>query len=99
MTLRDPNRCPTHPGVLLREDVLPELRLSQGLLAQRLGVSRRTVSELLHARRAVTPDMALRLARLVGGTAEGWLRMQAAYDLWQWELRNEAVYAGIERAA
>lgn len=99
MTLRDPNRCPTHPGILLREEVLPELDMSQGVLAQRLGVSRRTVSELLHARRAVTPDMALRLMRLLGGTAEGWLRMQAAYDLWQWQRRNEAVYAGIERAA
>lgn len=99
MTSRDPNRCPTHPGILLREEVLPELDMSQGMLAERLGVSRRTVSELLHARRAVTPDMALRLTRLLGGTAEGWLRMQAAYDLWQWQRRNEAVYAGIERAA
>ncbi len=68
--LRDPKRCPTHPGAILREDVLPALGITQGELAKRLGVSRLTVSELLREKRAVSPDMALRLARLLNTTPE-----------------------------
>lgn len=97
--MRNPNRCPAHPGALLREDVLPDLGLTQGVVAARLGVSRRSVSELLHERRGITPDMALRLSRLLGGTAEFWLRMQAAHDLWRLENECAARYAGIGKAA
>jgi len=82
-TLRDPKRRPTHPGEMLREDVLPALGLTQGELAKHLGVSRLTVSELLHERRAVSPDMAMRLARLLNTTPESWLNMQQAVDLWE----------------
>lgn len=80
-TLRDKNRKPTHPGEVLREDVLPALGLTQLEFANRLGVSRRTVSELLHERRPVTPDMAIRL----GNGPEIWLRMQQTLDLWELE--------------
>lgn len=97
--MRDPNRCPTHPGALLREDVLPNLGMTQGAAAERLSVSRRSVSELLHERRGVTPDMAMRLARLLGGTAEFWLRMQAAHDLWKLEKEYAERYEGIRKAA
>jgi len=82
-TLRDPKRRPTHPGAILREDVLPALDITQGELAKRLGVSRLTVSELLREKRAVSPDMALRLARLLNTTPESWLNMQQAVDLWE----------------
>lgn len=82
-TLRDPKRRPTHPGEILREDVLPALRLTQGEFAKQLGVSRLTVSELLREKRAVLPDMALRLARLLNTTPESWLNMQQAVDLWE----------------
>lgn len=82
-TLRDKNRKPTHPGEVLREDVLPALELTQLEFAKRLGVSRRTVSELLHERRPVTPDMAIRLGRLLGNGPEIWLRMQQTLDLWK----------------
>jgi addiction module HigA family antidote len=88
-------RKPTHPGAILREDVLPALGLTQGDLAMRLGVSRRTVSEIVHERRPVTPDMALRLARLLGGTPESWLNMQRALDLWELERERVDVYARI----
>lgn len=77
-TLRDPRRRPTHPGEILREDVLPALRLTQTEFARRLAVSRLTVSELLHERRALTPEMAARIAKLLRSAPEIWLRMQAA---------------------
>lgn len=81
-TLRDPDRRPTHPGAVLREDVLPALGMTQIELARRLGVSRLTVSELVHERRALSAEMAARLAKLLGTTPESWLAMQAALDLW-----------------
>lgn len=77
-TMRAKKRRPTHPGEVLREDVLPALGLTQLEFANRLGVSRRTVSELLHERRPVTPDMAIRLGKLLGNGPEIWLRMQQA---------------------
>lgn len=82
-SLRNPSRRPTHPGALLREDVLPGLDITQGKLAELLGVSRLTVSQLLHEHRALSPDMAMRLEKLTGTSAESWLRMQEAVDLWE----------------
>ena len=82
-SLRNPARRPTHPGALLREDVLPGLDITQGKLAELLGVSRLTVSQLLHEHRALSPDMAIRLEKLIGTSAESWLRMQEAVDLWE----------------
>lgn len=80
---RDPKRKPTHPGEVLREDVLPALKMTQGDLAKRLGVSRLSVSELLHGKRALSPDMAIRIGRLTKTTSQSWLQMQAAVDLWE----------------
>lgn len=94
-SLRYKNRKPTHPGALLREVFLPELGITQGELAEQLGVSRRTVSEVLHERRPVTPDFALRLGRYVGNGAAIWLRMQQALDLWQLERNKAAEYKHI----
>ncbi len=82
-SLRDRQRAPTHPGEILREDVLPALKMTQTAFAQRLGVSRLSVSELLHGKRSMTPEMAARVAKLLRGTPEIWLRMQAARDLWE----------------
>ena len=86
-SLRNPNRRPTHPGAVLREDVLPELGITQATLASHLGVSRLTVSELLHEKRALTAEMAVRVSTVVGGSAESWLRMQEALDLWVVEMK------------
>ena len=86
-SLRNPNRIPTHPGAVLREDVLSELGWTQTELAARLMVSRQTVSDLLHERKSVTAEMAIRIARAVGGTPESWLRMQEALDLWAAEMK------------
>jgi antitoxin HigA-1 len=77
--------APTHPGAMLREDFMPDYGLSVGSLAEALGVSRQTVNELLRERRALSPDMALRLSRLFGNSAEFWLNAQRSLDLWQAE--------------
>jgi len=73
---------PTHPGAMLREDFLPEYGLTVSALAEALGVSRQTMSELLRERRAVGPEMALRLSRLFSNSPEFWLNAQRAVDLW-----------------
>ena len=73
---------PTHPGEMLREDFLTDYGLTATGLAEALGVSRQSVNELLRERRAVSPRMALRLARLFGNTPEFWLNAQRAVDLW-----------------
>jgi addiction module HigA family antidote len=67
---------------MLREDFLPDYGLSVASLAESLGVSRQTVNELLRERRALSPEMALRLARLFGNTPEFWLNAQRGVDLW-----------------
>lgn len=95
-SLRNPNRRPTHPGAGLREDVLPDLDVTQGKLSELLGVSRLTVSQLLHEHRALSPDMAMRLERLLGTSAESWLRMQEAVDLWEARQQPER-FATIKR--
>ena len=81
--LRNPNRRPTHSGALLREDVLPALGMTQTEFAKRLDVSRLTVSELLHEKRGLTPEMAMRVGKLLNTSPESWLRMQEAVDLWE----------------
>lgn len=94
-SMRDEKRKPTHPGEVIRNDVLPALGMSQTELAKRLGVSRLSVSELLLGKRALSPDMAVRIAKLTNTTAESWLHMQSAVDLWQLG-RNPKRYRHIE---
>ena len=97
-SMRDPKRKPTHPGEILREDVLPALRMTQGELAKRPGVSRLSVSDLLHGKRSLSADLAVRIGRLTNTTAESWLRMQSAVDLWELEQDPER-YRHIEPVA
>jgi len=75
-------RRPVHPGEILREDFMPEYDLTVSGLASALGVSRQSVNELIRERRAVSPEMALRLAVLFGNTAEFWLNLQRSVDLY-----------------
>jgi addiction module HigA family antidote len=72
---------PTHPGEILREDVLPSLDRSKSEIARLLGISRQTLYDLLAERQPVTPAMALRLAKLFGTNAQSWINMQRDYDL------------------
>ena len=83
--MRKQNRSPTHPGDILREDVLPELGVSVAQAARDLGVSRQLLHGILRGARPVTPEMAVRLGRYCGNGAELWLNMQVSYDLWHAE--------------
>ncbi len=73
---------PPHPGEVLQDTVLADNRISVSEFARQLGVSRVTLSRMVNGRAAVSADMALRLAAALGGSAESWLQMQVAYDLW-----------------
>lgn len=80
-----PKRAPTHPGEILREDVLPALGVSISHAAEDLGVSRQTLHRLLSGRTSVTPEMAVRLGKYCGNGAAFWLRLQESHDLWHAE--------------
>ena len=87
---------PTHPGEMLREDFLPDYSLSATALAQALDVSRQTINELLRERRAISPIMALKLARLFGNSPEFWMKAQHNRDLWESEQQHKNELAQIE---
>jgi len=72
---------PIHPGQHLREDILPVLKKSKSEIAGLLGVSRQTLYDVLGEKNPITPNLALRIGKLVGGGAEVWLAMQQAFDL------------------
>ena len=74
---------PTHPGEMLLEEFLKPLGMTQTELAERIRVSYPRVNEIIHGKRGVTPDTALRLSKLFGTTAEFWLNGQRNWDLWR----------------
>jgi len=80
---RDPKRPPMHPGVLLREDVLPALGKNKTAIAKLLGVTRQTLHGILREEQPVTVDMALRLGKLCGNGPTLWLNLQRDVDLWK----------------
>jgi len=82
---RDPNRCPIHPGELLRDDVLPALGMNVTETAKALNVTRQTLHRILSGKTSITPAMALRLGKFCGNGPDLWLRMQEAHDLWHAE--------------
>jgi antitoxin HigA-1 len=82
---RPPKRPPTHPGEVLREMVLPELRLTIPRAATELGVSRQMLHRIVSGRAPITPEMAVRVGHWLGNGPGLWLRMQQAYDVWHAE--------------
>ncbi len=81
-------RAPTHPGAVLREDVLPALKhISVSAFARSLGVSRQTLHSVLAERSGISAEMALRLGTLLGNGAQLWLDMQSRHDLWHAEVK------------
>ncbi len=87
--------APTHPGELLREDILPALGRPKAEIARLLQVSRQTLYDILAEKQPVTPAMALRFAKLTGTTPESWVNMQRNYDLRIEAEKAAAVLAGI----
>lgn len=85
--VRRRRRAPTHPGALLREDILPAMGLSVIDVARRLHVSRQALYHLLSEKSAISPEMAVRLGKLCGNGPMLWLGMQAAHDVWHAEQR------------
>ena len=79
---RNPDRCPAHPGELLREDVIPATGKPKTELARLLGISRQHLHDILAERKPVSPEVAVRLGKLFGNGPGLWIRMQAAYDEW-----------------
>jgi antitoxin HigA-1 len=90
---------PPHPGEVLQDTVLSAGRISVSELARGLGVSRVALSRVVNGRAAISADMALRLAAALGGSAESWLQMQAAYDLWQTAKRGKVKVQPLKLAA
>jgi addiction module HigA family antidote len=80
----------------LREEILPAARITQGEMAKRMGVSRRSVNEICQERRGVSADMAHRLARVLNTTPDLWMNMQTAVDVWDALNRNKKDYAKIK---
>ncbi len=82
---RSPNRCPTHPGALLRDVVLPAMPLKKTEFAAALGISRQALYDLLAEKNPVSPLLAVKLGLLFEQSPASWLNMQSAYDLWHAE--------------
>jgi antitoxin HigA-1 len=97
----DVQRKPTHPGAILREDVLPALGLSVSEAARQLGVTRQTLHRIMAEKVSITPEMAVRLGRFCGNGPGLWLRMQQACDLWraERELRTELERIPVHRTS
>ncbi len=90
-----PTRKPTHPGAILREDVLPALSMSVSAFSRNMGVSRQMVHGILAERTGITPETALRLGALLGNGPQLWIDMQSRYDLWMAQAKLQEVLATI----
>jgi antitoxin HigA-1 len=86
---------PVHPGVILRDEVLPALNISVSAAARELGVSRQTLHRILAGQLGVSSETALRLGRWCGNGAGIWARLQQSHDLWHLEQRMTAELAAI----
>ena len=92
-----PMKNPPHPGATVLHDCITPLGLSITDAAVGWGVSRNSLSELVNARRGISPEMAVRLSKAFGGSAESWLTQQSHYDLAQ--VKVEAIKVERLRAA
>jgi antitoxin HigA-1 len=81
----NPNRCPIHPGAVLREDMLPASGKKKIEIARLLGISRQHLHDIMEEKKPVSPEIAVRIGKLFGGGAGIWVRMQAAHDTWHAE--------------
>lgn len=92
-------RQPTHPGEIIRKDIIKPLGISITEAAQKLGVTRKTLSALLNGRAALSPDMAIRIGMATDTTPESWLFMQAKLDLWNAAHKEKKVEPLVKKYA
>ncbi len=83
MIQRHKSITPMHPGKLLREVIFPALDISRIEMAGHLGVSRQSLHEVMSEKRAVSPEMAVRLGKLCGNGPDLWVNLQSKYDVWK----------------
>ena len=95
---RRPARPPTHPGAILREDVLPAVGEVVASAAKKLGVTRQHLHRILAEKAPISPEMAIRLGKFCGNGPELWLSLQQAYDLWHAKRALKAEVARIPTA-
>jgi addiction module HigA family antidote len=95
---RNRARCPSHPGALLREDLIPATGRTKSEIADLLGISRQHLYDILHERKPVSPAVAVRLGKLFGDGAGIRTRMQAAYDTWNAEREEDVRHIPTIRA-
>jgi antitoxin HigA-1 len=88
-----PMKIPPHPGRIIKDECLPDLKLTAGAAAARLGVSRQTLDKIINGRGSITPAMAIRFEKLFGSSAETWLKMQLAHDLAAARMRESEIVA------
>jgi addiction module HigA family antidote len=90
---------PAHPGEVLKKLWLEPLGLTLTQAAMHLGVTRKTISKIVNAHGAITPEMALRLEIVFGTSAQAWMNMQTAYDLWQLSSLRKILRGSLRRTA
>ena len=96
--VRDPHRCPSHPGELLLE-VIPATGRPKAEIARLLGISRQHLYDILDGKKPVSPTVAVRLGKLFGDGAAVWIRMQGAYDAWHAERDTDVTNVTTIQAA
>lgn len=79
--IRNPDRCPSHPGAVIK-DILDGFDVPKTDIVNMPQISRRQLHGILSGRKPLSPDIAARIAKLIGGSTESWLRMQADFDVW-----------------
>jgi addiction module HigA family antidote len=82
---RNPNRCPSHPGALLRLDLIPATGKTKVEIARLLGISRQQLRDIMQEKKPISPEVAVRVGKLFGGGPGIWVRMQGEYDVWHAE--------------
>jgi antitoxin HigA-1 len=99
VAVQDPDRCPTHPGELLREEVIPATGKPKAEIARLLGISRQHLYDILEERKPVSAAVAVFLGKLFGDGAGVWIRMQGGYDAWHAEREVDVSAIPTIRAA
>lgn len=86
-----------HPGLILKEEFLQPLEISQYKLSKELGIPQMRVSEIIRGNRRITADTALRLCKFFGNSAKFWLGLQDDYDIEEESILNQKIYTRIEK--